>query len=817
MKHLLKWLCGGLALCMPLSVRAIALQEVERGHTLTLAAPTGYAAYQWQVSTNGGKSYLDIPGGSVRELSVKVNVPATYRVVGFMNNGQHVYADSLQVALTAQTYSAVASAASAAQGYVDSRDGKPGVGGITIPEAPRDANNLPTFERQLTNWTSTEAMAVYYFWHPQAVVDTRMVMTAALGQQVNFKVTIWNPQDLSEPLGCAYLTTVGTGRPDTVMLSGFNVPAMGYYRYQLECLNGCQNIRNIDRFLFASTAEQKSYVASYLTSPSVHLYDWRSTQSGAPTGDAYDWCYQEVMLPASADVIGTYVMSLGVLSGYMGIQMNGYDEQGKSLHEVLFSMWDDGNTEEDPNLPEYLRAGAVDWADYTTVKRFGGEGTGIQTFVHGHQWECGRYVQFLTNCRPEIATYTVVENGVEQVRQQENRLVSAWYNALDGRGWQYISTVRLPNSSKYFNSWYSFLENYNFPTGQAVREAYYRNGYARSRYDGKWYHFNQVSFSHTDGGVAEGARNDWGQGASDKETGAFFMRNGGYLPTDMRESMVPLNAQHTPVDTIALEPLLQRVDQGVANEQKRIRQDEAFEQNLLNKSGWEVLSFSSEETAGEPNGNGLAKWVIDGNNDTYWHSRWTSSTAAYPHTFVIDMKQVYDISAFRITMSGGSNRYIQAFDVYGSLDNENWTLVYSTDEAPDEESFRFSLTRSAQMRYFKLMVRSGRATDGPFVRINEIDVSGSIPEGIGQVTAAVSNSWQVVARGRTVEWTAPFAAEKAVLTLYSAAGQTMWRQTYPALHKGQTCTTQLPKLAPGVYVLAIRKGNEVYARHIRLF
>ena len=55
MKHLLKWLCGGLALCMPLSVRAIALQEVERGHTLTLTAPTGYAAYQWQVSTNGGK------------------------------------------------------------------------------------------------------------------------------------------------------------------------------------------------------------------------------------------------------------------------------------------------------------------------------------------------------------------------------------------------------------------------------------------------------------------------------------------------------------------------------------------------------------------------------------------------------------------------------------------------------------------------------------------------------------------------------------------------------------------------------------------
>ena len=99
--------------------------------------------------------------------------------------------------------------------------------------------------------------------------------------------------------------------------------------------------------------------------------------------------------------------------------------------------------------------------------------------------------------------------------------VSTWFNAQDGKGWQYMSTLRLPNNNRYFDSWYSFLENYNWSTGQAVRQGFYRNGYGRAKDQKKWYHFNMVDFGHTDGGNNPGNRNDYGQGVSETEAGAF--------------------------------------------------------------------------------------------------------------------------------------------------------------------------------------------------------------------------------------------------------------------------------------------------------
>ena len=129
------------------------------------------------------------------------------------------------------------------------------------------------------------------------------------------------------------------------------------------------------------------------------------------------------MIPAESDLVGTYAEAIGALNGYLGIQMNGYVD-GEPRHDVLFSMWDDGSTDEDPNLPEHLRAGAVDWDEKTTVNRFGNEGTGVQTYRRGNYWTPGTYVQFITNCRPETTSYTTIENGKTVVHEQHNMLDS---------------------------------------------------------------------------------------------------------------------------------------------------------------------------------------------------------------------------------------------------------------------------------------------------------------------------------------------------------------------------------------------------------
>ena len=625
---------------------------------------------------------------------------------------------------------------SAAQGYVETLDGKPGASGIYIPGEGRDNNGIAMNNNSLSAWTNANACAVYYFHQPAATVTNTIKLNVKKGYNAKFRLTIVAPDAPDVQLFSKTFTANGTDSNVDVTVGDVTFKRSAYYRYRLECLSGNQNINLIRSFKFKTTATEKPYVANYLSSPSVHLTTWASTDPNAPKGDAYDWCFMEIMLPQESDIIGTYAMALGVLNGYMGIQMNGYANDGSPRHDVLFSMWDDGSTDEDPNLPEYMRAGAVDWDPLTTTNRFGNEGTGVQTYRKGPYWTPGKYVQFITNCRPETTSYTTVENGKPTVHTQHNMLVSAWFNALDGKGWQYMATVRKRNSTTYFDSWYSFLENYNPSTGQANRIAYYRNGYMRARSNGKWYNRNSVWFSNTDGDSNTGARTDYGQGATDNPADrTFFMQTGGYTSTNKTKTTVALATDHTPVDTINITPLNDRVLTAIANEKERNEKEQLFNDNILKKTGWKAIEYSSEETAGEGS-NGRAQQIVDGYDNTYWHPQWYTGTAQLPHYIVVDMQEKKNVGGFEIKMGDNPNRYIKAYDIYGSTDNANWTQLCSDDNAPSKSSFRVILGKAADIRYFKIVVRQTTATDGPFLRIYEMNVaSGAAATAVNHITA----------------------------------------------------------------------------------
>ncbi len=636
---------------------------------------------------------------------------------------------------------------SAAQGYVETLDGKPGASGIYIPGEGRDNNGIATNYNSLSAWTNVNACAVYYFHQPAATVTNTIKLNVKKGYSAKFQLTIVDPDAPDVQLFSKTFTANGTDSNVDVTVGDVTFKRSVYYRYRLECLSGNQNINLIRSFTFKTTATEKPYVANYLSSPSVHLYSWGSTDPNAPKGDAYDWCFMEIMLPQESDIIGTYAMALGVLNGYMGIQMNGYANDGSPRHDVLFSMWDDGSTDEDPNLPEYMRAGAVDWDPLTTTNRFGNEGTGVQTYRKGPYWTPGKYVQFITNCRPETTSYTTEVNGKPTVHTQHNMLVSAWFNALDGKGWQYMATVRKRNSTTYFDAWYSFLENYNASTGQANRIAYYRNGYMRARSNGKWYYRNSVGFGHTDGGDNTGARTDYGQGTTDNPADrTFFMQTGGYTSTNKTKTTVALATDYTPVDTINITPLNDRVLTAIANEKARIEKEQLFVDNLMDKTGWEAIEYSSEETAGEGT-NGRAQQTVDSDDDTYWHPQWYGSTAQLPHYIVVDMQEMKNVGGFEIKMGDNANRHIKAYDIYGSTDNSDWTLLCSDDNAPAKSSFRVILDKAADIRYFKIVVRQTTAKDGPFLRIYEMNVaSGAVATAVNHITV---NNGQTSANGAT--------------------------------------------------------------------
>lgn len=498
------------------------------------------------------------------------------------------------------------------------------------------------------------------------------------------------------------------------------MPVNGWYKFDFECTKNPANIGEFFYWQFKKTGStEKIYTADYMSSPSVHLSGWKTTDPTAPSPAYYDWVYEEVMVPESSAVVGTYCMSLGVLHGYMGIQIDSDND-----YPIIFSMWDNGSTDEDPYLPDYLRSGALDWEKGVTIARFANEGTGAQAkYRTGKNWIPGKWVKFISNARPEIIDVEVddpAHPGQKKTITYTNTLCSAWFMA-DGldNDWHYIATIRQSGANNYFDGWYSFLENYNWPSGQWQRKAYYRNGALHSLSNGKWYHANSVGFGHTDGGDKYGDRRDYGQGQTEDFEDCFFMSSGGYHNDPVQNAQVlPLKRNFMPVDQATLDRLTERVNQAIRQEQIV-----AMKENISNactiypQSTFKVINKSDEAT--NEGGANVATAVFDGNESTYWHSKWSGGESPYPHTLTIQVSNPEDVRIGQISLvqQRASNYRVKQLTVSTSTDNKTWTKAETvTFEDTNNPNAEFANPISAP--YIKLSFDKGYGTN--LLCINEI-------------------------------------------------------------------------------------------------
>lgn len=485
-----------------------------------------------------------------------------------------------------------------------------------------------------------------YLHFPACSSNARIELNAT--GAVRFKLIVTCMQD-GMVLDERTFSITQAGRQWVDILPTTEFPQSAWYKFDLECLDTPEHVGEFFYWQFDKTeGTERIYTADYMSSPSVHLSSWRTTDPKAPEAGRYDWVYQEVMIPESSAVVGTYCMSLGVLHGYMGIQIDSEEN-----YPIIFSMWDNGNTDTDKNLPEYLRSGALDNEEGVTIARFGGEGTGAQAKRRtGRNWIPGQWVRFICNARPEVVNVEIDDpdnEGQKKVITYTNTLCTAWYMA-EGKDsdWQYLATIRQSGANNFFDGWYSFLEDYNWPSGQWTRKAYYRNGGLHSMVDGKWYDANHVEFGHTDGGNKYGDRQDYGQGVTEDFENCFFMQSGGYLESPIQNAKeLPLRTNIMPVTQETLDRLSQRVDQAIQNEQKKALA-EAYESSReqLSSTGFTVVANNSEatnENKTDAQGNTIvnrATSATDGDENTYWHTKWGagSGKGAGQWPFYIDIK-----------------------------------------------------------------------------------------------------------------------------------------------------------------------------------
>ncbi len=238
----------------------------------------------------------------------------------------------------------------------------------------------------------------------------------------------------------------------------------------------------------------------------------------APAATAF---YTEATIEKSAD--GTYFMAAGFRGGYFGIQ-----EQGNGKKVVLFSVWDPTAGNDPKKVAEADRVKTLHKDDAVRVGRFGGEGTGGQSFLD-YDWKVGDTYRFYV---------TVAADGPDRTA------FSGYFYLADKKAWKHLVTFSTPTKTKTLEGLYSFVEDFkrNKVSATKVRKAAFGNGWVKTT-KGEWVEITKARFTADANPVTN---IDAGT-----EGNHFFLATGGDTEnktTKLKESMERKSTGKAPTD-----------------------------------------------------------------------------------------------------------------------------------------------------------------------------------------------------------------------------------------------------------------------------
>ncbi|MGE0606090.1 MAG: DUF3472 domain-containing protein [Pirellulales bacterium] len=213
----------------------------------------------------------------------------------------------------------------------------------------------------------------------------------------------------------------------------------------------------------------------------------------APTGTVF---YNEITVEKSAP--GTYFMVCGWNTGYFGIQ-----ELGDSKKVVLFSVWDNAQGDDPAKIPAEKRVRLLHQDKSVRVGRFGGEGTGGQSFLD-LDWKADETYRMAVTATP-----------------RDDRTEYAGYlYQNDQQRWLHLVTFSTITGGKPLDGYYSFVEDFRRDGASAkiARKARFGNGWVRDQKN-QWQPIIQARFT-ADGNPAKNID----AGLIDKR---FFLATGG--------------------------------------------------------------------------------------------------------------------------------------------------------------------------------------------------------------------------------------------------------------------------------------------------
>jgi Domain of unknown function (DUF3472)/Domain of unknown function (DUF5077) len=226
-----------------------------------------------------------------------------------------------------------------------------------------------------------------------------------------------------------------------------------------------------------------------------------------------DAFYNELTVEQS--VPGSYFMACGFNHGYFGIQ-----EKSRREKVVIFSVWDPTKGDDAKAVPADRRVEVLHQDKDVEVKRFGGEGTGAQSFFK-YDWKLNEPCKFLIRAKIE----------------DQKTAYAAWFYLPESKTWKHLATFRTRTGGERLKGLYSFVEDFRRDTKSATetRRAFFTNGWVLDSAAGEWKPLTTARF--TASGAKWEAKDTIDAGVTE---GRFYLQTGGETKTT-----TPLNSKIT--------------------------------------------------------------------------------------------------------------------------------------------------------------------------------------------------------------------------------------------------------------------------------
>jgi hypothetical protein len=211
--------------------------------------------------------------------------------------------------------------------------------------------------------------------------------------------------------------------------------------------------------------------------------------------------YNEVTIDRTAP--GTYFCVCGFNKGYYGLQ-----ELADGKHLLIFSVWDPGKQDDPNSVNDEQRVKLLYRDDAVRVGRFGGEGTGGQSFFD-YDWKLG-------------ATYRLLVTARVDGRWTE---FSGWFFVPEDKQWRKLVTFATLAGGKALDGGYSFVEDFrrNGESAKLTRTAQFGNGWLQTL-DKDWRPITTARFT-ADGNPATNIN-------ATVRAGRFLLSTGGDVKND---------------------------------------------------------------------------------------------------------------------------------------------------------------------------------------------------------------------------------------------------------------------------------------------